>query len=64
LQLSVLAGGVRMPAIQVADSAPATEELPISRAGSDVGVSAFLPEMVEAPARPVVPVYPRKQARH
>ena len=60
LQLAVLGGGVRMPAIQVAE-APVVPEQPISRVGSAPGVSAFLPS--EAPA-PTVPVYPVKQARH
>jgi hypothetical protein len=61
LQLAVLAGGVRMPLVQVAEVAP-VEEQPISRAGSPAGVSAFLPNAI--PAEPTVPVYPRKQARH
>ena len=51
-----------MPAIQVAEAAPIVQEQPISRARSAPGVSAFLP--AETPAAPVVPVYPRKQARH
>jgi len=65
LQLAVIAGGVRLPAFEVAQAAPVIDERPISRAGSKVGESAFLPAQVKpkAPA-PVVPVYPRKQARH
>jgi hypothetical protein len=70
LALAVLAGGVRMPAIPVA-AAPAEEQLaeeqlaenqPIDRAGSAPGPNAFLPAPLQP--RPVVPVYPRKQARH
>lgn len=67
LNLAVVAGGVRLPVVQLAE-APVIDELPISRAGSEVGESAFLPAQVKpiAPAAPapVVPVYPRKQARY
>lgn len=57
LQLAVVAGGVRLPAVEVAQAAPVVEERP---------KSAFLPAEVKpvAPKAPVVPVYPRKQARH
>jgi hypothetical protein len=51
-----------MPVIQVAEASPIVQEQPISRAGSTAGVSAFLPG--DTPTAPVVPVYPRKQARH
>jgi hypothetical protein len=51
VQLAVLEGGVRMPVIPVSQPVPVAEEQPIS------------PALPEAPA-PVVPVYPRKQARH
>jgi len=59
VQLAVVAGGVRLPAVEVAQAAPVVEERP---------KSAFLPAEVKpvapkAPA-PIVPVYPRKQARH
>jgi hypothetical protein len=60
LQVAVIGGGVRMPAIQVAQEAP-VEEMPISRAGSPAGVSGFLPQ---TPVAPPVPIYPAKQARH
>ena len=60
LQLAVIGGGVRLPVVEVAQ-APVAEEQPIRRAASEVGDNAFLPS--EAPT-PVVPVYPRKQARH
>lgn len=67
-QFAVLSGGVRLPTFAVAQAAPVAEDRPISRAGSEAGTSAFLPKAVKpaaprAPA-PVVPVYPRKQARH
>lgn len=68
LQLAVIDGGLRLPVIQVADAAPVVEERPIRRAGSEVGENAFLPTAVKPvapkPAAPVVPVYPRKPARH
>jgi hypothetical protein len=64
LQLAVVGGGVRMPTLQLAT----IEELerPIERASSDVGENAFLPaaQPVQQAPTPVVPVYPRKQARH
>jgi hypothetical protein len=60
MQLAVIGGGVRMPAIEVAQAA-AVEDLPIRRAGSPTGVNAFLPETSVAPP---VPVYAPKQARH
>jgi hypothetical protein len=67
LQLAVIAGGVRLPTFDVAQAAP-VDERPIARAGSEAGESAFLPAEIKpvAPTRPapVVPVYPRKQARH
>lgn len=64
VQLAVIGGGVRMPPIQIAAAQP-EEELPIERAGSAPGRNAFLPAAPRpvVPA-PVVPVYPRKQARH
>lgn len=66
LQLAVIAGGISMPTIQVAEIAPVVDERPISRAGSKVGGNAFLPSVVKPSVvrTPVVPVYPRKQARH
>jgi hypothetical protein len=51
-----------MPSIQVADAGPIVDEQPISRVGSDAGVNGFLPG--DTPIAPVVPVYPRKPARH
>jgi hypothetical protein len=62
LDLAVVNGGVRMPAIQIAET-PAAEELPVRRAGSAPGRNAFLPDK-PSPAKAVVPVRPRKQARH
>jgi hypothetical protein len=62
LQLAVIAGGVRMPAVPLAAAQPA-EELPISRTGNTPGPNALLPAR-PAPVAPAVPVYPRKQARH
>jgi len=62
LQLVVIGGGVRMPAIQAARAEAIEDKRPVSRAGSEVGENAFLP--TPAPVAPVVPVYPRKQARH
>jgi hypothetical protein len=62
LQLAVIGGGVRMPPVILAEAQP-LEEQPISRAASPVGPNAFLPAK-PAPAVPVVPIYPRKQARH
>ncbi len=65
LQLAVLSGGVNMPLVQPVPAQLAEavdDERSISRAGSETGKSALLPE-VEQPATPV-PVYPRKQARH
>jgi hypothetical protein len=66
LALAVIGGGVRMPPVQLAAAQPlpetAVEERPINRAGSTPGKNAFLPSK-PAP-RPVVPVHPRKQARH
>lgn len=58
---SVVGGGVRMPGTQLASLAPEEELIPQS-VGPAVApeASAFLP----TPAAPVVPVYPRKQARH
>jgi hypothetical protein len=61
LALAVIGGGVRMPPIQIAAATPATPveaEKPVSRAGSKPGANAFLP------TKPIVPVHPRKQARH
>lgn len=52
-QFAVVDGGVRMPVIE--DARPEAEELAEERP---------VPRPVLAPARPVVPVYPRKQARH
>jgi hypothetical protein len=51
-----------MPATQLASLAPeqVAEERPVSRVGTPEQGSAFLPTV---PA-PVVPVHPRKQARH
>ena len=68
LQFAVIDGGVRLPAFEEAQAPPVIDEGPIRRAGSKVGESAFLPAQTKptapkAPA-PVVPVYPRKQARH
>jgi hypothetical protein len=64
LQLAVLGGGVRMPPVPLA-AAPAEEERPINRTGSTPGQNAFLPAAPKpAKPAPVVPVYPRKQARH
>jgi hypothetical protein len=63
--LAVAAGGIRMPETQLASlQAPdvLADDLPVSRVGSEREGSAFLP--TEAPVAPVVPVYPRKQARH
>jgi len=65
LQLAVLSGGVNMPLVQPVPAKLAQvveDDRPITRAGSETGKSALLPE-VEQPATPV-PVYPRKQARH
>jgi len=63
--IAIVGGGVRMPLIPEA-RADAVKELedkrPIERAGSDAGANAFLPK--PNPVAPVVPVYPRKQARH
>ncbi|HEX8309046.1 MAG TPA: hypothetical protein VF645_11590 [Allosphingosinicella sp.] len=54
-QLAVVDGGVRMPAIETArnDVLDEEESRPAARPGP-----------VAAPIKPVVPVYPRKQARH
>jgi filamentous hemagglutinin family protein len=64
-QLTVIGGGITMPTVQLASTeAPSVElaeERPITRAGSDAGESAFLPAPIP---RPIVPVYPRKQARY
>jgi filamentous hemagglutinin family protein len=63
LQLAVVGGGVRMPPVPLAAAQP--EEVPIKRAGSTPGPNAFLPAAPKpAQPAPVVPVYPRKQARH
>jgi hypothetical protein len=54
-----------MPSTQLASlEAPLTvaDEAEVSRAGTEKQGSAFLPE--DVPKAPVVPVYPRKQARH
>jgi hypothetical protein len=61
LQLAVVGGGVTMPTIELASLSP-SDERPISRTAGTPGVNAFLPS--KAPVVPVVPVYPRKQARH
>ena len=47
-----------MPSIELAD-----EERPVRRVSSKPGKKAFLPPKPAAP-KPIVPVYPRKQARH
>jgi filamentous hemagglutinin family protein len=53
--LAVIGGGVRMPAIEIAQTdVPAEEE-----AGP-----AARPAPAQTPIKPAVPVYPRKQARH
>ena len=57
LQLAVLGGGVRLPALEAAQVAPAP-----AAAIADTGVGGALP--FAAPVAPAVPVYPRKQARH
>jgi hypothetical protein len=63
-QLAVIGGGVRMPTLQLAEIEEA--DRPIDRASSDVGENAFLPvaQPVQRAPSPIVPVYPRKQARH
>lgn len=62
--LGIDAGGVRLPTSQLASvEAPeieVAEERPITRAGSEKAGNTFLPK----PVAPVVPVRPRKQARH
>jgi hypothetical protein len=62
LTLAVMGGGVQMPPVEVA-AAPAEEERPIRRAGNAPGRNAFAPTK-PAPQKPIVPVRPRKQARH
>jgi filamentous hemagglutinin family protein len=62
LALAVIGGGVRMPPVQLA-AAPVAEERPVRRAGSAPGPNAFLPSKA-VPAKPIVPMHPRKQARH
>lgn len=52
MELALVEGGVRMPPIPVAETVPVAEERPI------------IPAVREVLPRPVVPVYPRKQARH
>jgi hypothetical protein len=54
-QVAVVDGGVRMPAIEAARNDVPDEEdtAPVAR-----------PAPAAAPVKPVVPVYPRKQARH
>jgi hypothetical protein len=61
LALAVIGGGVRMPPVQVATATE--DERPVRRAGTAPGPNAFLP-VKPAPAKPIVPVHPRKQARH
>jgi hypothetical protein len=63
-QLAVIGGGIRMPTPQLAELEEA--DRPIDRASSDVGENAFLPvaQPVQRAPSPVLPVYPRKQARH
>jgi hypothetical protein len=51
-----------MPPVQFA-AAPAAEERPIPQAGSNTGANTVAPAK-PAPAKPIVPVHPRKQARH
>ena len=64
-QLTVIGGGINMPTVQLASTrAPSVElaeDRPITQAGSDAGESAFLPAPIPGP---IVPVYPRKQARN
>ncbi|UZK65886.1 two-partner secretion domain-containing protein [Sphingomonas sp. M1-B02] len=61
--VSVIGNGVNMPATQQAWRAPEApvqqveDDRPVSRTGTAPAGKAFLPA-------PVVPVYPRKQARH
>jgi hypothetical protein len=54
-QLAVIGGGVKMPAIEIARNDVPEEE--------EAGAAAQ-PAPIETPIKPVVPVYPRKQARH
>jgi hypothetical protein len=62
LALGVIGGGVRMPPVQLA-AAPAAEERPIRQTGSAPAPEVSVPSKA-APATSVVPVHPRKQARH
>jgi len=62
LALAVVDGGVRMPVVEIA-AAPATDDRRVRRAGSKPGQNAFLPAKPSVD-KPIVPVYPRKQARH
>ena len=57
--LAVVGGGVRMPPVEFA-SAPATELLPVRQASI---APASVPS-APVRAKPIVPIYPRKQARH
>jgi hypothetical protein len=63
-QIAVIDGGVTMPTVQLAEIEEA--ERPIERISSDLGENAFLPvaQPVQQAPSLVIPVYPRKQARH
>jgi hypothetical protein len=61
-QLSVVDGGVRMPTLQLAEIEEA--DRPIEDMVSDVAENLPVAAPVQRAPSLVVPVYPRKQARH